>query len=104
MAGGHAAAVGDTGDADGGQSAPLRLVDPGIGIAVSVENDPLVGGGVLLDQVVHRRTEVLRLLQHVAGVPEGLRNDGIEHGIGRRDRIAGAHHAEFEFITREGEG
>ena len=89
---------------DIGKAAALRLLDPLIRVAVSIEDDALMLGSVFFDQIVNRHVEVFRLLQYVAGLGEGLRHNRIEHHIGLRHRIAGADHTELELVAGEGEG
>ena len=85
--------------ADIRKASSLGLFHPFIGISVAVEDDPLVLGGVFLDQVMDRHLEVFRLIQHIAGLREGLRHNGIKDYVGACDRVSGSHHTELKFIA-----
>ena len=87
------------------QAAVFRsLLNPGIVVAVAVEDDTLVLPDGALDQIVQGRTQVGGALQLVCKQPQGLGHGGIQHDVGAGDGIAGAQHAELEFIAGKGKG
>ncbi len=80
------------------------LLDPGVIIAVAVENDPLVGLDGLLDQVMERGLKIRHTLQPVGKFLQRFLHGCVEHDIGTGDRIGGAHHTELKFVACEGKG
>ena len=80
------------------------FLNPGIVIAVSVENDALVGGNSLLDQVMERGIKVCGLLQLVCIPAQDLCHSGVQHDVGAGNGVAGPQHPEFKLIAGKGKG
>ena len=89
---------------DVGKPASCSLGNPFIGVAVAVENNPLMLRHVLFDQIVHGKFKVLCFLQNIRRLAERFRNDGIQGRVRAGDRICTAHHAELKFVAGEGKG
>ena len=85
------------------QPAPLRLLDPFRGVVVAVEYDSAVLAHNAFDYLVDGAVEVLCLAQLLRGKTELVRHDGVEDGVGVRNRERGAQHTELELVAREGE-
>ena len=79
------------------------LRHPGVVVAVAVEDDALVGGKRLLQQLLQGGLEVLRLLQPVGELAQLLSHDGVEHHVGAGDGLRGAQHTELELVAGEGQ-
>ena len=88
------------------EQAPLLrgLADPGVVVAVAVEDDALVVADGLLDQRVQGVLEVLLPLQPVGKNLQALGHGGVEHDVGAGDGVARAQHAELKLVAGEGEG
>ena len=85
--------------------APLFcFCDPGVIISVAVEDDPLVVGKDLFDELFQIRLEILGLFQLVGKLLQFLRHDGVQSNVGTGDRLAGAKHPELKLIAGEGHG
>ena len=82
----------------------FRLGDPGVIISVAVENDPLMVGKDLFDELFQIRLEILGLFQLVGKLLQFLRHDGVQSNVGTGDRLAGAKHPELKLIAGEGHG
>ena len=74
----------------------FRLGDPGVIISVAVENDPLMVGKDLFDELFQIRLEILGLFQLVGKLLQFLRHDGVQSNVGTGDRLAGAKHPELK--------
>ena len=86
------------------KSAFLRFLRPGIVVAVAVKDDALVRTYGLYDQIVKCGFEIVCLFQLIGKLTKRFRNGGIDDGIAVGNGFGGAEHAEFKFISREGEG
>ena len=89
------------------QQAPLlhRLPDPGLVIAVAVEEDPLVPDDGLLDQFVQPGVKItLSAFQPVGELAQALRHRGVEHDVGTRDGVIRPDHPELKLVPRKGKG
>ena len=89
---------------DVGQAAALRFLHPLLGVAVAVENDPLMLGERVLDVSLAGGLEVLGSLQGVCRITERLGQSGVEDGVGRGDGVGRTDHTELEPVTGEGKG
>lgn len=78
----------------------LRL--PGAGVAVPVEDNPLVFTHRLFDQVVEGLGEVGSALQKIGKLREFLGDDGVEDKVRPRDREGRAGHPKFKLVSGEG--
>ena len=67
------------------QAALLRLNNPGLVVAVAVEDDALVRLDLALNECVYSGLEVLSALQLVSELAELLGNCGIQHNVCTRD-------------------
>ena len=86
------------------QSAHLgSLLDPGIVIAVAVEDDALMVGDGLFYHLVELFFKVICLLEPVGIDPEALGNCGIEHDVCAGDAVCRADHSELELVACKGE-
>ena len=82
-----------------------RLVNPGIVIAVAVEEDPFVFADGVADQVVQAAVEIaLTVFQAIGKLAQGFRHRAVDHGVRSGDRVVGAYHAELELVAGKGEG
>ena len=97
--GGHAV----HGVAEVSKAAAGSLSHPGVIVAVAVEDDALVGGKRLLQQLLQGGLEVLGLLQPVGELAQFLGHDGVQHHIGAGDGLGGAQHTEFELVAGKGQ-
>ena len=79
------------------------FLNPGIVIAVAVENDTLVVPDGLTDHFMQCSFEIRRVLKAVRINLQALGNRAVEHHIGAGDAVGGAKHTELEFIAGEGE-
>ena len=80
------------------------LLDPGIVIAVAVENDTFVLLDGLPDQTMQCCVKVLGLLQLVRVLTQRLRHGGVEHDVAAGNGVGGAQHTELELIAGERKG
>ena len=81
------------------------LFDPGLVIAVAVEQNPFMLLNGVADQIVQAAVEVtLAIFQHIGKLAQGLGDSAVNHHVGTGDRVVGAHHAELELVAREGKG
>ena len=87
-----------------GKAALFSLLDPGLFIAVAVEDDAAVGGERVADQLVERGGEVRRVLELRVEFVEFFGHDGVEDRDRARDGLRGAGHAELKLIAGEGDG
>ena len=87
-----------------GKAALFSLLDPGLFIAVAVEDDAAVGGERVADQLVERGGEVRRVLELRVEFVELFGHDGVEDRDRARDGLRGAGHAELKLIAGEGDG
>ena len=87
-----------------GQAPAFRLPQPGLVIAVAVEDDALVAADDLPDKVVEGGLKVLGLLQSVGILAQGLGHGSVQHHIGAGDGGRGAQHTELELVAGEGKG
>ena len=81
------------------KSAALCLLHPGVGVTVSIENDSLMLGQILLNQVMYSHLKVVCLLQYVTGLRERLCHDGVQHDVRSRDGVLGAYHTELKLVA-----
>ncbi len=82
----------------------LGLVDPGVVIAVAVEDDALMLGEDPADQLLQVRLEVLGVLQLVGELLQLLGHDGVQGDVGAGDGLGGAQHPELELVAGKGHG
>ena len=87
-----------------GKAALFSLLDPGLFIAVAVEDDAAVGRERVADQLVERGGEVRRVLELRVEFVELFGHDGVEDRDRARDGLRGAGHAELKLIAGEGDG
>jgi len=87
-----------------GKAALFSLLDPGLFIAVAVEDDAAVGGERVADQLVERGGEVRRVLELRVEFVELFGHDGVEDRDRARDGLRGAGHAELKLVAGEGDG
>ena len=57
---------------------------------------------ILLNQIMNRHIEVLRLLQDIARIRKCLCHNGVQHNVRSRNRIAGSKHTELKLVTGKG--
>ena len=86
------------------QAPALGLLYPGVIIAVAVEDDALVGGEGVVQQLLEGGLEVICLFQNVGELAQLLGHDGVQHHIGAGDGLRGAQHTELELIAGKGQG
>ena len=86
-----------------GKAALFGFLDPGLFIAVAVEDDAAVGRERVADQLVERGGEVRRILELCVKLIELVGHDGVEDRGRARDGLRRAGHAELELVAREGE-
>jgi len=82
---------------------------PGLGVAITVEDDRAVLFDDVLEQALNRRIELRGIplggvLQLGGAVVERLGHDGVHCHERAGDRLVGADRAELEAVAREGEG
>ena len=77
---------------------------PGAVIAVTVEDDALVGSDGVADQSVDGGIRSSRTLQTIRELPEGVRHGAVEHDVDTGDGVGGAQHPELKLVACEGEG
>ncbi|CDC68125.1 unknown [Oscillibacter sp. CAG:155] len=87
-----------------GKAALLGLGDPGVVIAVAVEDNPLMLGKGLSDELLQIGLEVLGGLQLIGKLLELLGHDGVQSDIGAGDGLGGTQHPELELVAGEGHG
>ena len=63
------------------ESPALCFPDPGVVIAVAVEEDLLVRGDHVVDQTVERALKILSLFQHVCILAQRFRHGRIDHHV-----------------------
>ena len=83
------------------QAALLRLNNPGLVVAVAVEDDALVRLDLALNECVYSSLEVLSALQLVSKLAELLGNCGIQHNICTRDVDGRTQRTELELVAGE---
>ena len=76
---------------------------PFLAVAVTAEDDPLVVGEGLADQVVKSLVKVLRSFQHIGKLPQLLGHNGVQGNVGAGHRLGGAQHTELELVAGEGQ-
>ena len=62
-----------------------RFLHPFVRIVVAVEDDALMCGIILHDEIMQRRFKVLALLQLIGKLAQGLGDDGIQNVVGAGD-------------------
>ena len=83
------------------KAAALRLANPGVVIAVAVEDNALVRLDGFLDEVVQRTLKVRSTLQLVGKLLQLLGNRSVQHRVCAGDGRCRAEHAELEFVAGE---
>ena len=83
------------------QAALLRLGNPGLVVAVAVEDDALVRLDLALNECVYSGLEVLSALQLVSELAELLGNCGIQHNVCTRDVDGRTQRTELELVAGE---
>ena len=85
------------------QPAAFRLVEPLVGVAVTIEDDVLMRGERGAYPGKRGLFEVLRAVDCLREVFEGLRDGGVEDRVGIGQVDLAARHAELELVAGEGE-
>ena len=70
------------------ESSSLCLLNPLIGVAISIEHDLLMLSRIGLDQIMQGLLKIFRLLQRIASLAERLSHNGVQNDIWRRSRIS----------------
>ena len=86
-----------------GKAALLSLLDPGLLIAVAVEDDAAVGTEGVADELVQRRGEIPGVLELFIEIIQLVGHDRVEDRDRPCDGLRGAGHTELELVAREGE-
>ena len=81
-----------------------RFLDPGVVVAVAVEDDPSVILDSALYHLVELVLEVLCALEPVGVDPETLSHGAVEHDVGAGNAVGGPEHTELELVSGESEG
>lgn len=78
---------------------------PSFGVAVAIEDDALVFGVDLADELGDLGFEfAVGGFEAGSDMVEGFGEDGIEDGDGHSDGLVGPDGAEFKLVSREGKG
>ena len=86
------------------QSPVLCFFNPGIVIAVAVENDSLMLFYNTFYEGLYGGFKILCVFKFVRKLRKHFRNGGIEGGVGTCHGSGGAQHTKFKFISRKGKG
>ena len=96
----------DIGGLDGGleveKSALFSFLDPGIGIAIAIEDDSFMIFERCLDPIIDGNKRVLASFDGIGKVLQGLSDNRIQDDIGVGHILVGTDHTEFEAVAREG--
>ena len=87
-----------------GQPAAGGLLEPGVLIAVAVEDDPLMLGEHPADEGGQGLVEVVRPLQLIGKLLQLLGHDGVQGNVGAGNGLGGAQHPELKLVAGEGHG
>ena len=86
---------------DVGQAAAGSFFYPLVGVAVTVEDDPLMLGQGFLDVSAAGGFEIVCAFQSVGSIAECFGQNGVQSGVGCCDGVSGADHTELELISGE---
>ena len=89
---------------DVGQAAAGSFFYPLVGVAVTVEDDPLMLGQGFLDVSAAGGFEIVCAFQSVGSIAECFGQNGVQSGVGCCDGVSGADHTELEPVAGEGKG
>ena len=89
---------------DIGKSPSLRFLHPFLRIPISIENNPVMLGQILFNQIMHGHVEIIRFFQNIRRFAESLRYNGIQCNIRACHRIRGTYHTEFKLVPRKSKG
>ena len=87
-----------------GQTAALRFGSPFGAVVVAVENHFAVIPPGVGNDLMHYGFQIECAFQFIGKIMEHIGHNGVCHGIGQADALAGTNHAEFEFVARERKG
>ena len=87
-----------------GKPPALRLLYPFVGIVVAVEDDTLMGGNGLPDEVAQGSLEIVGVFQDIGKLTQAFGHHRIQHDIGTGDGKSAAQHAKLKLIAGEGKG
>ena len=86
------------------ESPALGLLLPGIGVAVAVEEDPLMLGKAPGHQLLEGGIKIHGALQLVGKLLQLLGHDGVQGDVGVCNRLGRAQHTELKLVAGEGNG
>ena len=82
----------------------MRLLAPCGGVVVAVEDNALMVGDGVNDDLLYLGTQIRRLLQLIGKARQHVGHDGVDDDVRIGDGHGRAGRAEFKLIARKGEG